>query len=312
MDKTSAASLCRQQNDSTINVLSLTVFLLTVVFLLSFVRSSHGGQPKLRVVASIAPLADFARQVGGDSVEVMLLLPPGISPHTFEPTPKTMQQISKARLFVKIGAGLEFWADRIVSSANRSILFVVCSDSVELLRNDDYGDDHGPGFDPHIWLDPTISAQIVKKIADAFADSQPVHAETYKRNSAEYIGRLEELDREIAEKVQSFSTRTYVTFHPAWNYFSRRYGLTVAGVIEEGPGKEPTPKHLDTILRELQKANTKIIFAEPQFSPKIAEAIAREAGAQVLFLDPVGGQKGRETYIDMMRYNLSIMEKALR
>jgi ABC-type Zn uptake system ZnuABC Zn-binding protein ZnuA len=105
-----------------------------------------------------------------------------------------------------------------------------------------------------------------------------------------------------------------VTFHPAWNYFSKRYGLKVAGVIEESPGRESSPKHIAKIVSEIKRINSRIVFAEPQFNPKIAEVIAKEAGAKVLFLDPIGGAdvKGRDTYIGLMRYNLSVMEEGMR
>jgi zinc transport system substrate-binding protein len=134
----------------------------------------------------------------------------------------------------------------------------------------------------------------------------------YKNNSMVYQARLRELDKEISGKTKLFRTREYVTFHSAWNYFSRRYGLKVAAVIEESPGKEPAPRHVKEIIDTLKSLNTRVIFAEPQFSPKVAETIAREAGAKVLFLDPEGGPKGRETYLEMMRHNLAIMEKALK
>ncbi|MDH4232030.1 MAG: metal ABC transporter substrate-binding protein [Nitrospirota bacterium] len=270
----------------------------------------------MKVVASIFPLADFVRQVGGPKVEVILLLPAGASPHTYEPSPKVIQAISRSKLFFKIGSGLEFWADRLIKSAAPGIGIVDSSAGVDLITTGSH--DHAGGHrhladaDPHIWLDPLICMEIINKIETALSKADPSNALYYQKNASVYRSRLKKLDREIAERTASFRTREYVTFHPAWNYFSRRYGLKVAAVIEEGPGKEPSPRHVYRIIETLRGLNTRVIFAEPQFSPKVAETIAREAGAQVLFLDPVGGQKNRETYIDMMRYNLAIMEKALQ
>lgn len=272
---------------------------------------------KMKVVVSISPLADFAREVGGEKVDVSLLLPPGASPHTFEPTPRTMQEISRAKIFLKIGAGLEFWADRLIVAAGRSIITVDCSKGVELIRGHAHDEDHAhnhegmQGVDPHFWLDPVISIGIIKKIEDAFSKTDPANSAYYGKNAAAYISRLSSLDREIAAKVKTFRTREYITFHSAWSYFSRRYGLKVAAVIEESPGKEPSAKQIGKILEVLRNMKTRVVFAEPQFSPKIAEAIAREAGGRVLFLDPEGA-KGREAYIDLMHYNLSIMEEAMR
>jgi zinc transport system substrate-binding protein len=288
----------------------IVLFLALPAFLVS-AFPSYAAEDRLKVVASIAPLADFARQVGKDKVDVLCLLPPGASPHTYEPVPRTVQEISKAKIFIEIGAGLEFWADRLIAATAKGITTVTCSDGIQLLKGGDR--DHAlSNVNPHIWLDPVICMKIVKKIADAFAAADPSNASFYRKNAAGYTVRLEALDRQIAQTVKTFRTREYVTFHPAWDYFARRYGLTVAGVIEEAPGKEPTPKHVQRILDDVRKMRAKVIFAEPQFSPRIAEAIAQEAGARVLMLDPIGGGKGRETYIALMKYNLGMMDKAMR
>ncbi|MFZ2197149.1 MAG: metal ABC transporter substrate-binding protein [Thermodesulfovibrionales bacterium] len=282
-----------------------------------FLNVVEASTDKVKVVATITPLADFARQVGGSRVDVTLLLPAGASPHTYEATPKTVLEISKARVFIKIGAGLEFWADKLVSAASRDVITVTCSDGIALIKGGvrDYDHDHGhaaSNVDPHIWLDPIICIRIINKIEDAFSRADPSNSSYYKKNASEYIARLTSLDREISEKVRTFRTKEYITFHSAWNYFSKRYGLRVAGVIEEGPGKEPSARHIGEILRLIKGLKTRVVFAEPQSSTRIAEVIAKEAGAQVLILDDLGGQKGRETYLDLMRYNLAVMEKAFK
>lgn len=276
----------------------------------------HASGGEIKVVASITPLADFAKQVGGDKVDVVLLLPPGASPHTYEPTPKVIQDISQAKIFLKIGSGLEFWADRMIKAASAKIDVVDSSAGVDLIKDTRHSHNSGHkdhvNADPHIWLDPLICIEIIKKIEAALSKADPSNALYYQGNAAVYRDKLRKLDKEIEERTKSFRTREYVTFHPAWNYFSRRYGLKVAAVIEEGPGKEPTPKHIRRIIGNLKKLSTRVVFAEPQFSPKVAETIAREAGAQVFFLDPIGGQKYKESYLKLMNYNLSIMEKALK
>jgi zinc transport system substrate-binding protein len=289
----------------------LLLFSLALLALSAIAAGSGKTAPgeKLKVVASIPPLADFARQIGGDKVDVILLLPAGASPHTYEPPPKAVQEISKAKVFIEIGAGLEFWAEKVVSAAAGNILTVRCADGVDLIK----GKDHAlSNVDPHIWLDPVISMGIVRKIEAAFSRADPGDSSFFRKNATAYLSVLSGLDREIAERVKRFRTKEYITFHPAWSYFARRYGLRVAGVIEEAPGKEPTPKHIDRILGSIRAMKTKVVFAEPQFSPRLAEAIAGEAGGRVLFLDPLGGEKGRQTYRELMEYNLSVMEKAMK
>jgi zinc transport system substrate-binding protein len=291
------------------------IFCLTLFVTLAFISTpGRASAEKMKVVAGIAPLADFARQVGGDKVSVILLLPPGASPHTYEPTPGIFGEIASAKVFIKVGHGFESWADRLIAAANPGIITVDCSEGVDLLRlggDDRKTDITAYSADPHIWLDPLICITIIEKIREAFSEIDPADADFYKKNAGSYIEKLRELDKEIEEAVRDFKTKKFVTFHPAWNYFARRYGLKVIGVIEEGPGREPTAKHLGELLDKLKTLDTRIVFAEPQFSPRTAEAIAREAGAKVVILDPVGGQKGRETYLKTMRYDLSKMKEAM-
>lgn len=293
-------------------LLWLCNFLFFIIVSLFF-NTLDASADKVKVVATITPLADFARQVGGARINVTLLLPAGASPHTFEPTPKTVQELSKAKVFIRIGAGLEFWADKLVSAASRDVTIVTCSDGIALIKGEDHDHSHAvSNVDPHIWLDPIICIKIIKKIENAFSRADPSNSSYYKKNASEYIAKLTSLDKEISEKVRTFRTKEYITFHSAWNYFSKRYGLRVAGVIEEGPGKEPSARHIGEILRLIKGLKTRVVFAEPQSSTRIAEVIAKEAGAQVLILDDLGGQKGRETYLDLMRYNLAVMEKAFK
>jgi zinc transport system substrate-binding protein len=274
------------------------------------VRTS-GLSNRIKIVASIAPLADFVREVGGENVDVKLLLPPGASPHVYEPTPKAIKDISNAKIFVKIGSGFEFWVEKIIrTSANKNLIIVDSSSGVELIKVP-YAHD-ASGIDPHIWLDPVIASSMVTKIEKALIEADPHNASLYKKNASFYKEKLSHLDKEIADKVKKFRIKEYVTFHPAWNYFSRRYGLRVSGVIEESPGKEPSPKHIAAIIKEIKRLGNKVVFVEPQFNPKIAEAIAEESNAKVLVLDPIGGQNGRKTYIDMMKYNISVMESVMK
>lgn len=275
---------------------------LIILFFLFLITANHSYAEKIKVIASIAPLADLAKQVGGERVEVRLLLPPGASPHIYEPTPRAIKAVSDAKVFIKIGAGLEFWAEKIIkASGNKKLIIVDSSSGVSVV-----------GADPHIWLDPVIASSIVTKIEKAIIKADPQGSELYKQNASMYKEKLSQLDKEISDKVKTFRIKEYVTFHPAWNYFSKRYGLKVAGVIEESPGKEPSPKHIAKIIKEINRIGSRVVFVEPQFNPKIAEAVAKESNAKVLYLDPIGGQKGRETYIDMMRYNISVMESVMR
>ncbi len=295
---------------------------ITLVLCLG-VSPVHGQPPdagKIPVVVSIYPLLDMVRRVGGDRVQVDFMVPPGASPHTFEPKPSDMIKVHDARVFVIIGAGLEFWAEKVIRSAGRKDLKVlVLSKGLPLIYGADSDDEHRglqgrTSADPHVWLDPVLAKEMVNAIAAMLAAVDPSHGRNFRENAERFGKEIDSLDTFIAERVRTFRTREYVTFHPAWNYFSRRYGLKVAGVIEESPGKEPSPKHIARLVNEVKHTGARVVFAEPQFSPKIAAVIAKEAGAKVLFLDPNGGPglQGRDTYIGLMRYNLSMLEEAMR
>lgn len=275
---------------------------------------------KVNVVVSIYPLRDIVQQVGGSRVNVNFMVPPGASPHTFEPTASDMAKINKSKMFVIIGSGLEFWADKAIKAAGgRNTRVIVLSKGMPLIHEDHDHERHGGHHDdeiadPHIWLDPLLVKDMAQKIADNLGEIDPVNRPYYLARAEGFKKELDKLHIEITNSVKTFRAREYVTFHPAWNYFSRRYGLKVMGVIEESPGKEASPRHIAGIIRAIKRSGAKAVFAEPQFNPKIAEVIAKEAGARVLFLDPIGSPdlQGRDSYLALMRYNLTILQEAMR
>jgi len=278
------------------------------------IAACAGGAPsstadnRVLLAASIAPLADFARQVGSDHVQIITLVPPGASPHTYELTPSQVKQVAKARLLVLNDVGLEYWADKLVQSAGNPDLIVMdTSQGIEILA----GATDEIGGNPHIWLDPENAIVQVGHIRDALIRADPAHADDYRVNAERYISELRALDQEIASEVATWSNQQFIAFHPAWVYFAQRYGLVQAAVIEESPGREPSPAGMAQIVETAKRIDAKAIFAEPQFSPKAARTIAEESGAQVLFLDPLGSSLDDPSYLNLMRYNVAQMAEAL-
>lgn len=263
---------------------------------------------RLLVAASIAPLADFAAEVGGEWAKVITLIPPGASPHTYELTPSQVKQVSLARLLVLNGAGLEFWADKLVRAAdNPSLQVVDTSRGIPLIAEGSHA------ANPHVWLDVQLAMEQVARIRDALVRADPAHAGSFRRNASSYLDRLKGLDAEIAVEVRGWTRKQFIAFHPAWVYFARRYGLRQAAVVESSPGREPSPRDLARVVEIARRLHARAIFADAEFSPKAAEVIARESGARVVVLDPLGStlQKNGD-YIGMMRYNLARMASALR
>jgi zinc transport system substrate-binding protein len=271
------------------------------------------------VVASIFPVTDLVRNVGGELVSVTTLLPPGASPHTFDPKPSQVRNVSEARVVFEIGAGLEIWADKLArASGNRDLRIVPLSEGIHLLGpGDGYGrgvrQQATPHANPHIWLDPVHAISMVKRIASVLAEMDRAHETIYFRNAIDYILEILIFHEEARRTIDDFRTKKYVALHPAWAYFANRYGLQPAGIIEESPGKEPTPKHLEKIIAALRRYGIPAVFAEPQLNPKAAEVISKETGAEIVLLDPLGGEniEGRDSYLNLMRYNLSEMKRVL-
>jgi len=303
------------------------LFLLTALstlILVAFALSGCGGTPaaspgKVKVAVSIAPLADLARQVGGEHVTVTTLVPPAASPHTYEPTPAQVKEVAQADVLALIGLGFEFWAEDVIeSAANPGLVVVYTSEGIEVIREHEgregeheEHEGHEVG-NPHVWLDPQNAMVQVRHIRDALVEADPAHRTEYEANAEAYLAQLEALDEEIAARVATWSHREFIAFHPSWVYFARRYGLVQAAVIERTPGKEPSPAEVAEIIETARRIGARAVFAEPQFSPRAAETIAAESGAQVLFLNPLGGAERPTSYLEMMRYNVGQMEKALK
>jgi zinc transport system substrate-binding protein len=286
---------------------------LLLVFTLGLSACSVQTSPpisgdKILVVASILPLTDFARQVGGDRIQVETLVPPGASPHTYELTPAQLIAISQARLLLLNGVGLEYWADDSVSAANNPDLVVVnTSEGLTIIA----GDEDETMGNPHVWLSSLNAIHQVEVIRVALIQADPAGSSEYLTNADQYIGELQKLDLEIRQAVSTFSSREFIAFHAAWAYFARDYGLKQAAVIETTPGKEPSPAEVAEVINTARAIGAKAIFAEPQFSSKAAEVIAEESGTQVLFLNPLGLPPDYG-YIDLMLYNLGEISKALK
>ena len=317
--------------------MSLRHFFFILCFLIIQLHSTACMSEKLPVIASIYPIADLVQQVGGDHVDVAFVLPAGASPHTFEPKPSLVKKFLSARIFFMVGAGLEFWAEKFVNLAGPGLTTVVLSNGVSFIHTaehhhehetehhhehkdehhherSDISDHESSVANPHIWLDPLITKSMVNKITAVLCDVDHPHIKYYEERSRNFLEKIDQLDRLIKDRVANFKIKKYVSFHASWVYFARRYGLESAGVIEAAPGRNPTPIQIKNIVARIKKYHIRAVFAEPQLNPRAAEIIAREAKVNVLLLDPLGGPnlKGRSTYIDLIKYNLNVMQEAMK
>jgi len=292
-------------------------------------------EPFLQVVTTIYPLADFVKQLGGNRVEVSNLLPAGSSPHTYEPTVEQARLVDRADLFVYVGAGLDNWAVNMTEAAGTEIVTLDLSKQVNLIGSVGYYDldsndleqgnhhenhdhdacdhDHGPE-DPHFWLDPlVVRDSICPALHGELVGLDPGSETYFKRRLEQYQQELTVLHEELEAATAGFSRDSFIAFHSAWQYFAGRYGLEELAVIAQFPGQEPSAGWVAELVELIREEDIGAILTEPQFSPELAERIAEESGTKVKVVDPLGGEgvPGRETYLELMRFNLSIFRAAM-
>ena len=259
--------------------------------------SRHGAEDKrLRVVVTILPLAEFVERVGGEKVRVAVMVPPGASPHTYEPRPSQLKEVSKADLFVKVGSRIEFelvWMDKIID-VNRRMPVVDSSEGVELIRakeghEEEHEEDGAEGrhhsvVDPHIWLSPKNAKKMVDNVFKGLAKADPANISYYEKNRDAYLSEIDALDGYITKTLSKAKSRKVMVYHSAWAYLARDYGIEEIS-IEKG-GKQASPAGIAVVIRQARENDIRVIFASPEFSTRSAEVIAKEIGGQVVMVSP--------------------------
>ncbi|MFD2333876.1 metal ABC transporter substrate-binding protein [Cohnella sp. GCM10020058] len=279
---------------------------------------NSGSQHKLKVAASFYPMYEFARQIAGDLADVTLMVPGGVEPHDWEPTPKDMALLSKADVFVYNGI-VEGWAEQAISSAGSgNRVDVEASAGLELnaAGGEQASDSDHAGMDPHVWLSPVLAQREVEHIRDGLSKADPAHSADYEANAEAYMAKLQQLDADFRAALGQTSHKTFVTQHAAFGYLAREYGLTQLPISGLSPEQEPTPGQMASVVKEIKSLGISTIFFEALVDPKIAEAIASETGAKTDVLNPIEGltkddNKQGLDYIGLMNQNLTALVKAL-
>jgi ABC-type Zn uptake system ZnuABC Zn-binding protein ZnuA len=304
-------------------IAGLLPFTPSVPRVLSSTAESPGSGEPIPVVVTIPVLKDLAEHVGGPHVKVATLMSGLESEHSYSPKPSDLVIISKARLLVEIGIGLEIWVQPLVkNSGNPNLSVVTTSKGIALIRDHDpYTSKTAAGGtvqesqhsgNPHIWLDPENAKIMMRHITEALIKVDPSHAADYRNNQAAYLRQLDDLQSELTERLRHVDDRRIVVYHPAWPYFARRFGFRVTDEIVTQPGAEPSARHIQDLITKIRKDRIRVIVSEPQMNQKIPELLARETGARVVVLTPLaGGVAGTDSYIDMLRYNVLQLAKAL-
>ena len=282
---------------------------------------------QLTVIATLFPQYDFARQIGGEHVNVTLLLPAGTESHTYEPTPRDMAKIQDADLFVYTGEEMEPWAATLLSAIDQSRLVVVdASSGVELVEEEHAEgnpdghtkEEHDHELDPHIWLDPTLAQAMVDNVAEGLAQADPDHAQEYLDNAESYKQQLAKLDEDYQAMISS-AKRTYLVFGGrfSYGYLMRRYHLTYDCAYDScSAATEPSVKVMARLIDDILKNDLPAVYHEELASTAVTDALCEKTGAKSLLLHSAHNLSAEDmqagkTFLDVMYDNLESLREGL-
>ncbi len=294
----------------------VSIFVVALVALVG-PASANADAARLNIVATFSILGDFAKNVGGERVNVTTLVGPNSDTHVYTPTPSDAKKITDAKLVIVNGLGLEGWLPRLVKSSGSKAATVVASKGVAPRRIED-GHSHDPsGADPHAWQSVVNAKTYVANIRDALIAADPAGAEAYKANAAAYLGKLDALDRDVRESVEKIppERRSVISTHDAFGYFAAAYGIKFIAPQGVSTESEPSARDIAAIISQIKKQKIPAVFLENVSDPRLMRRIAAETGANIggtLYSDSLTDEKGpAPTYIDMVRHNIKALMSAL-
>jgi len=261
---------------------------LVFIFIVMIGNASAVSAAPLEVYVSIPPQAYITERIGIEHVNVKVLLQPGQDPHTFEITPQQIMALGKMKLFFEIGMPFERQLINKIRDSHRNLAIINTADGIKKRAICTHHHHHSEindinKLDPHIWLSPPLIKIITSNITNALQQADPAHSDEYSANLDSFIVEIDALHAQIGELLKPFKGRSFYVFHPAFGYFADTYGLKQVAVEMEG--KSPTPKQLNRLIKQAQHENVKVIFVQPQFDAKSAQAIAEAIGGAVIPLN---------------------------
>ncbi|MEW5725545.1 MAG: zinc ABC transporter substrate-binding protein [Thermodesulfobacteriota bacterium] len=276
--------------------ISKTLF-LSLFLVLGGVAPAAAGP--MKVFVTIPPQKYFVEKIGGGLVDVSVLVRPGTDPHHFEPKPREMTELARAKVYFAIGLAFEeAWLDRL-AAANPALKIVRTDEGIEkmpMTEEDHHDEGHDEGheegsLDPHVWTSPRQVMVLARNILAGLIEADPGNRAAYEAGYQSFLAELEVLDADLREVFRDRAGMKFLVFHPAWGYLARDYGLVQIPVEIEG--KEPKPAQLKSLIELARRERIKVVFVQPQVSARSAELIAREIGGQVLTADPLAEDWGR-------------------
>ena len=295
------------------------ICLLAMLLAVALLGACASAGSEKTFVTSFYPMYIFAQNVAKDVPGVQIVNLAGESTgclHDYQLKTRDMATLEKADALIINGGGMEQFMDKVIAQQPQ-LAVINASEGIEMLCSEedhDHGDhDHvHETLNAHVWLDPALAVRQVQNIADGLAAADGEHAEAYQANAAAYIARIETLRDELAQQLAPLGGSEIVTFHEAFTYFAKAYGLHVAAVIAGDSGEEPSTRQIAKLCDLVDSLAVKALFIEPQYPAKTAETIARETGAKLYTLDPVvTGDGSTDSYENLMRENARVLQEAL-
>jgi zinc/manganese transport system substrate-binding protein len=288
---------------------------ICLVLLYPAAKAAAGGVP-IRVVVSFSILADIVQEIGGRDVAVTSLIGPDSDAHAFEPRPDQARLLSRARLFIVNGLGLEGWLLRLTGSAQYRGPVIVATEGITPITTTETGA-VAPAPDPHAWQDPRNAVIYAENIARALAAADPPRAANYQHRLREYRAKLDMLDRHVRAELAAIPTekRRVITSHDAFAYYGKAYGVMFLAPEGLSTDSEPSAKVVAELIRQIRRERIKALFVENISDPRLVEEIAREAGTAPgppLYSDALSGPNGpAPTYIGMIEYNTATLKAGM-
>jgi zinc transport system substrate-binding protein len=295
--------------------------MLLVAPLIAGCATEGSGAPD--VMTTFYPLEFLGDRIANGTLRVDSLVAPGVEPHDWEPTPADVARMAGARLYVAQGAGFEPWLAGLRASLGSDAPPLVFATSNLPLRSggeadhageakDDHDEATGDAPDPHTWLDPVLFARQSSLVEEAMANAFPDKAASLRAEGARLRVALATLDSTFQMGLSDCATRVIIANHDAYAYLGARYNLTIVAISGLSPEAEPSPEDLARAIEAAKEHGIKIIFFEELVSPRVAEIVAREVGADTRVLSPIESAGPGEDYLSLMRTNLANLREAMR
>jgi zinc transport system substrate-binding protein len=280
----------------------IIILIVSFFLLVAGCSSKNVVNSKIKVAATIFPLYDAISEIGKDKVDAVLIIPPASDPHNFSITPQDIKKLQGVKLIFENDINLENWMDDLLQNLKGAKLINTSEAIMDNVENDN----------PHVWLNPDYFIAQCAAIKESLSEADPVNSSYYEANFKTYTETIESEAMKLRMEISALQVKKIVSFHDAFPYLAKYFGLQIAGSLEETPGASPTPQKIKEIEDIITQNHIKAAFKEPQQSTDIMNAIVEDTHIKVYVLDPIGGTNSRNSYLQTMQYNINTIIEALR